>query len=139
MRQDLHASVMFDNRKSKEKTPLASPTHGINANTQLNEQIRTLGSKISIRDLLKNVKDSNGDRYFRQEDLAEQQYRASVTFQDGKSLVSMMKTADRSSFLHESGHIFLKDMADFINSGKVSEQDIADCPHKYKQRAQKRV
>ena len=111
---------------TKEKTPLTSPTHGINANTQLNEQIRTLGSKISIRDLLKNVKDSNGDRYFRQEDLAEQQYRASVTFQDGKSLVSMMKTADRSSFLHESGHIFLKDMADFINSGKASEQDIAD-------------
>ena len=111
---------------TKEKTPLTSPTHGINANTQLNEQIRTLGSKISIRDLLKNVKDSNGDRYFRQEDLAEQQYRASVTFQDGKSLISMMKTADRSNFLHESGHIFLKDMADFINSGKASEQDIAD-------------
>lgn len=61
MRQDLHASVMFDDRKSKEKTPLASPTHGINANTQLNEQIRTPGSKISIRDLLKNANDGNGD------------------------------------------------------------------------------
>ncbi len=59
-----------------------------------------------------------------------------VTFQDGKSLVSMMKTVNHSSFLHESGDIFLKGIAGYINSGKVSEQDIADCPHKYKQRAQ---
>ena len=55
-----------------------------------------------------------------------QLHDASVAFQDSKSLVSMMKPANRSSFLYESGHIFLKDMEDFINSGKASEQDIAD-------------
>ena len=69
-------------------------------------------------------------------DIFAQQDNVPVTFQDGKSLVSMMKTANCSSFLHESGDIFLKGMANHINSGKVSEQDIADCPHKYKQRAQ---
>ena len=37
-------------------------------------------------------------------------------------------------FVSKNGQVC--EVVEYINSGKVSEQDIADCPHKYKQRAQ---
>ena len=54
--------------------------------------------------------------------------KANVTFDkdSGAALVKLFETADRSSFLHESGHIFLSDWAEYIGSGKAAAQDMTD-------------
>lgn len=55
-----------------------------------------------------------------------QSTRGSVTFNNGSSLIQLFKSHDRSTFLHESGHVFLKDFSDFISTGKASAQDLND-------------
>lgn len=52
--------------------------------------------------------------------------RGSVTFNNGSSLIRLFQSHDRSTFLHESGHIFLKDFSDYISTGKASAQDLND-------------
>ena len=38
--------------------------------------------------------------------------RASIHFEDGKSVISLFANSDRSSILHESGHLFLNELAE---------------------------
>lgn len=51
--------------------------------------------------------------------------RGSITFADGETVVRLFKDADPSTFLHETGHLFLKMMADISQSENVP-QSIAD-------------
>jgi len=51
--------------------------------------------------------------------------RGAVQFnEEGKALVSLFASADKSTFLHESAHIFLKDMERFIKSGRATDEAI---------------
>lgn len=60
-------------------------------------------SSYSLRALLADVKDSEGNQFMQGE-------RARVTFSEGEALVQLFKGADLSSVAHESGHIFLDDL-----------------------------
>lgn len=62
--------------------------------------------QVSIHDLLKNVPDSKGNPYF------TQGKRGGITFnrKTGESLVTLFRTADRSTFIHEMGHLILEDL-----------------------------
>ncbi|MDO4561450.1 MAG: hypothetical protein Q4C86_10925 [bacterium] len=73
-------------------------------------------SKVSIHDLLKNVPDSQGVPYF------TQGKRGGITFnrKTGESLVSLFRTADRSTFIHEMGHLILEDL---IRYGYKADSD----------------
>jgi len=52
--------------------------------------------------------------------------RASVTFKESETLIQLFKTANKSSFLHETGHIFLKEMQRIVESGQADAQTVAD-------------
>ena len=73
-------------------------------------------SEVSIHDLLKNVPDSQGVPYF------TQGKRGGITFnrKTGESLVSLFRTADRSTFIHEMGHLILEDL---IRYGYKADSD----------------
>jgi hypothetical protein len=49
-----------------------------------------------------------------------------INFQDGKALIKLFKSADKSSALHEMGHLFLKDLQMSIEEGGASEQRSKD-------------
>lgn len=54
-----------------------------------------------------------------------QNERGAVQFnEEGKALVSLFASSDKSTFLHESAHIFLKDMERFIKSGRATDEAI---------------
>lgn len=52
--------------------------------------------------------------------------RGSVSFLSDKAVISLFKKADASTFIHESAHVWLKDMHDFVQSGKASEAYMRD-------------
>lgn len=64
--------------------------------------------EISIGEMLDNVKDNNGVSYLQQ----SKDKRGGITFdrEDGKSIVTLFRTADRSTFIHEMGHLILEDL-----------------------------
>ena len=58
-------------------------------------------------------------------DIYYQNERGAVQFnEEGKALVSLFASSDKSTFLHESAHIFLKDMERFIKSGRATDEAI---------------
>lgn len=72
----------------------------------------------SLRSLLEDVNDSEGNRFF-------QQRRGAVTFgPDGKSVTSIFKDAsDLSTPIHEGAHVFINDLIRVVmDSGRMAEQ-----------------
>jgi hypothetical protein len=51
--------------------------------------------------------------------------RAAIEFTNGGPVIKLFSSADASSFLHESGHLWLKDMFDFVRSGKATSEYTA--------------
>jgi len=52
--------------------------------------------------------------------------RGSITFADGETVIRLFKDADPSTFLHETGHLFLKMMADVSLAPNAPEAVKAD-------------
>jgi hypothetical protein len=52
--------------------------------------------------------------------------RGSVNFGKDSTIISMFRNADASTFVHESAHMWLKDLNDHIKSGKADAQYLAD-------------
>lgn len=52
--------------------------------------------------------------------------RGSTRFTPEGTVISLMKNADASTFLHESAHVWLKDIHDFIKTGNANEKYQAD-------------
>lgn len=53
--------------------------------------------------------------------------RGSITFRDNETLISLFKdSADFSTFVHEIGHLFVKDMENLVATGQAPEQIIRD-------------
>lgn len=69
----------------------------------------------------KNKDFSTRERFIRSPKKLYQDNRASVQFmQNGKKIITLMAGSDRSSLLHETGHIFLREL-----ENAASESDIA--------------
>ena len=51
-----------------------------------------------------------------------QDEKGSIQFASGQTIINLFKSADRSTFLHESGHLFMSEMRKIVDSGKASEQ-----------------
>lgn len=56
----------------------------------------------------------------------QQSPKGAVQFANGQTLITLFKSADFSTFLHETGHIFMNEMESLINEGKADEQTKAD-------------
>lgn len=69
---------------------------------------------------------SLSEEAFFQDDTAPGDRRGQVTFRNGKALVELFRTRDRSTLLHEGGHIFLENLAATAQHPKASEATKAD-------------
>ncbi len=52
--------------------------------------------------------------------------RGAITFEPGRVIITLLPRADRSTFIHETGHLFLEDMQDIVLSGRAPAQTLAD-------------
>lgn len=84
----------------------ASPVHSLDITPQMKEAVLHEGQPL--------FQAMNGDP------------RGSVSFLGDKSVISLFKKADASTFVHESAHVWLKDMHEFVLSGKASEAYVQD-------------
>lgn len=55
-----------------------------------------------------------------------QDARANVNILPDKSIVTLFSNADKSSFLHESSHIWLNDSFEYVKSGQADEKYLVD-------------
>lgn len=52
--------------------------------------------------------------------------RGAIQFPNNKALISLMKDADRSTIIHETGHLILKNLQDLADSGNgMAKNDLA--------------
>ncbi|MBB6478223.1 hypothetical protein HNR45_001293 [Negativicoccus succinicivorans] len=64
-------------------------------------------SKVKISDLLRGVKDADGKAYYQQ----KRHVRGMTALRDGRQMLFLFrKDANFSTFVHESGHVFLEDL-----------------------------
>lgn len=64
--------------------------------------------------------------YYQEGQTLLQGERGKLNLTPDQSVITLFKNADQSTFIHESGHLWLKDTLNFIQSGKASEQYQAD-------------
>ena len=89
---------------------------------------------ISIKDILNGVKDGKGVLYVDNNgngNYYTQTYNQSVNgiteiMSDGKRIISIFKTADRSTFLHEMGHVFFDDIQKLASMDNAPSQLVTD-------------
>lgn len=72
---------------------------------------------------LKALKKKRPDLFFQREKNAP---KGSIEFANSATVISLFKAADRSTFLHEAGHLFMREMGKLVASGKASAQLQAD-------------
>jgi hypothetical protein len=81
--------------------------------------------RITIRKMLRGVKDVKGEPYvFEQSNDTPRVNppRGSITFGNGETIIELFKSADRSTFLHEMGHLFLESRRRLSLAGDVPRQ-----------------
>jgi hypothetical protein len=52
--------------------------------------------------------------------------RGAVHIEQSKSIIALFQTADPSTFLHESAHLWLNDMLEYVRSGQANESYLDD-------------
>jgi len=77
---------------------------------------------IGVDPIVLKLPESKRRSYFRQDE------RGAVYFsqEDGRAFIQMYEKADASTFLHETGHIFLRDFENFMSSGKAGDRAKSD-------------
>lgn len=86
-------------------------------------------SKVTLRQLLEDVKDSEGEAFFQQATsrAKKAKARASVAFDaDGKAVIEFFSTADASTAPHELYHVFRREMAQTAADPRASERARRD-------------
>ena len=56
----------------------------------------------------------------------DQTKRGSIQFQEDVKIIRLFKSADKSTFVHELGHLFLEDMYNHVLSGDASNKEMND-------------
>lgn len=79
---------------------------------------------------LYNLKKSYGFKVYQESELGET-FNQSINgmtdiMKDGKRIISIFKTADRSTFLHEMGHVFFDDIHKLASMENAPEQLVTD-------------
>lgn len=58
--------------------------------------------------------------------ILNQESRGSIQFQDTQTIINLYKEADMSTFLHETGHLFMREIERLVESGNADEQLLKD-------------
>lgn len=81
----------------------------------------TSAAKI-INDIREFFKSRGSDQTFYQTPFEEPKPRGSVQFTDTQTIINLYESANLSTFLHESGHVFMREMQKLAESGIQDEQ-----------------
>lgn len=79
---------------------------------------RDKGNSDKRNEALKELKGQRPDLFFQQNGSPQ----GSVQFTDTATLINLYKSANFSTFLHESGHIFMREMQKLVEAGVADEQ-----------------
>ncbi|MGI6076390.1 MAG: hypothetical protein ACOYD9_08545, partial [Pyramidobacter sp.] len=107
MRAQLENIYETHDARAVKKYPTVKSTH--NDSTRNRQELQPSDIfKTILRDVLDNVKDNDGNPYFQPGEQAS--LRGSVEFRGDKSLITLFKAADQSTFVHEMGHVMLENL-----------------------------
>ena len=124
---------LYDIIMQKSSTT-SRPTQSGNSQAVGQMTSNTAFDTISIKDILNGVKDGKGVLYVDNNgngNYYTQTYNQTVNgmtdiMKDGKRIISIFKTADRSTFLHEMGHVFFDDIQKLASMENAPEQLVTD-------------
>ena len=124
---------LYDIIMQKSSTT-SRPTQSGNSQAVGQMTSSTAFDTISIKDILNGVKDGKGVLYVDNNgngNYYTQTYNQSVNgtteiMKDGERIISIFKTADRSTFLHEMGHVFFDDIQKLASMDNAPEQLVTD-------------
>ena len=130
---DPRTVYLYDIIMQKSSTT-SRPTQSGNSQAVGQMTSSTAFDTISIKDILNGVKDGKGVLYVDNNgngNYYTQTYNQTVNgmtdiMKDGKRIISIFKTADRSTFLHEMGHVFFDDIQKLASMENVPEQLVTD-------------
>jgi len=102
---DMHLAKKMPAEGTFERTPDAGALSQLQPQTPSLENIGTSDTVtgVTLRDLIRGVKGEDGHDYAQNE-------RGKIRLTDGKAMVSLFQNADRSTFLHEMGHLWLDEL-----------------------------
>lgn len=124
---------LYDIIMQKSSTT-SRPTQSGNSQAVGQMTSSTAFDTISIKDILNGVKDGKGVLYVDNNgngNYYTQTFNQTVNgmtdiMKDGKRIISIFKTADRSTFLHEMGHVFFDDIQKLASMENAPEQLVTD-------------
>lgn len=130
---DPRTVYLYDIIMQKSSTT-SRPTQSGNSQAVGQMASSTAFDTISIKDILNGVKDGKGVLYVDNNgngNYYTQTYNQTVNgmtdiMKDGKRIISIFKTADRSTFLHEMGHVFFDDIQKLASMENAPEQLVTD-------------
>ena len=130
---DPRTVYLYDIIMQKSSTT-SRPTQSGNSQAVGQMTSSTAFDTISIKDILNGVKDGKGVLYVDNNgngNYYTQTYNQTVNgmtdiMKDGKRIISIFKTADRSTFLHEMGHVFFDDIQKLASMENAPEQLVTD-------------
>lgn len=105
--------TLYDIIVEKQNSRPATATKAVDTVSDYSDGGDKATSKITIQQMLTGVNDTEGSPYFQHQ---RQQARGSMTVYDsGRQLMQLFQTANYSTFIHESGHMFLEDLRMLAN------------------------
>ena len=130
---DPRTVYLYDIIMQKSSTT-SRPTQSGNSQAVGQMTSSTAFDTISIKDILNGVKDGKGVLYVDNNgngNYYTQTYNQTVNgmtdiMKDGKRIISIFKTADRSTFLHEMGHVFFDDIQKLASMDNAPSQLVTD-------------
>ena len=130
---DPRTVYLYDIIMQKSSTT-SRPTQSGNSQAVGQMTSSTAFDTISIKDILNGVKDGKGVLYVDNNgngNYYTQTYNQTVNgmtdiMKDGKRIISIFKTADRSTFLHEMGHVFFDDIQKLASMDNAPKQLLDD-------------
>lgn len=130
---DPRTVYLYDIIMQKSSTT-SRPTQSGNSQAVGQMTSSTAFDTISIKDILNGVKDGKGVLYVDNNgngNYYTQTYNQTVNgmtdiMKDGERIISIFKTADRSTFLHEMGHVFFDDIQKLASMDNAPTQLVTD-------------
>ncbi len=138
---------LYEIHPSENKRTLSIPASSTSDSLQLrkgssNSNIEPIGQNVkpsvkTIRDMLTGIKDRQGQAYVNEDGSGnfsspdsrtlEQKRRGQTDFsEDGSALITLFKSADASTIIHELGHVFLEHLAMDVLEEGATEKIKAD-------------
>lgn len=89
--------------------------------THSEQNFKSQPQAITIRDMLENVEDADGNVYFQVKGLQKQPKEHNGFYSVPEQAIKVLQTADYSTLPHEFAHFWLENIWTYAKRGKASE------------------